>query len=59
MNKKRLWILGVGVIFSRMSNMQVLCPYYVKGHMKAMLYWQMCGFIFQIWAQWINSKTID
>ena len=23
-----------------------------------MLYWQMCGFIFQIWAQWIDSKTI-
>ena len=39
--------------------MQVLCPYYVKDHMKAMLYWQMCGFIFQIWAQWIDSKTID
>ena len=19
----------------------------------------MCGFIFQIWAQWIDSKTID
>ena len=28
--------------------MQVLCPYYVKDHMKAMLYWQQCGFIFQI-----------
>ena len=39
--------------------MQVLCPYYLEGHMKAMLYWQMCGFIFQIWAQWIDSKTID
>ena len=38
-----------------MSNMQVLCIYYIK----AMLYWQMCGFIFQIWAQWIDSKTID
>ena len=24
-----------------MPNMQVLCPYYVKDHMKAMLYWQM------------------
>ena len=24
-----------------------------------MLYWQMCGFIFQILAQWIDSKTID
>ena len=42
-----------------MPNMQVLCPYYVKDDMKAMLYWQMCGFIFQIWAQWIDSKTID
>ena len=39
-----------------MPNMQVLCPY-VKDHMKAMLYWQMYGFIFQIWAQWIDSKT--
>ena len=41
-----------------MPNMQVLCPYHVKDHMKAMLYWQMCGFIFQIWAQWIDSKRI-
>ena len=48
-----------GLIFSRMPNMQVLCPYHVKDHMKAMLYWQMCGFIFQIWAQWIYSKTTD
>ena len=38
--------------------MQVLCPYYVKDHMKAMLHWQMCGFVSQIWAQWIDSKTI-
>ena len=42
-----------------MPNMQVLCPYYVNDHMKAMLYWQMCGFIFQIWAQRIDSTTID
>ena len=42
-----------------MPNMQVLCPYYVNDHIKAMLYWQMCGFIFQIWAQLIDSKTID
>ena len=42
-----------------MPNLQVLCPYYVKDHMKAMLHWQMCGFISQIWAQWIDSKTID
>ena len=48
-----------GLNFSRMPNMQVLCPYYVKDRMKAMLYWQMCGFNFQIWAQWIDSKTID
>ena len=40
-----------------MPNMQVLCPYYVKEHMKAMLYWQMC-FIFQIWAKRIDSKLI-
>ena len=40
-----------------MPNMQVLCPYYVKAHMKATLYWQMCGLIFQIWAQWIDSKN--
>ena len=33
-----------------MPNMQVLCPYYVKDHMKAMLHWQMCGFISQILA---------
>ena len=25
--------------------MQVLYPYYVKNHMKAMLHWQMCGCI--------------
>ena len=24
-----------------MPNMQVLCPYYVKDHMKAMLHWEM------------------
>ena len=44
-----------------MPNMQGLCPYfYLKDHnMEAMLYWQMCGLIFQIWAQWIDSKTID
>ena len=24
-----------------------------------MLHWQMCGCIFQIWAQWIDYKTID
>ena len=23
-----------------------------------MLHWQVCGFISQIWAQWIDSKTI-
>ena len=40
-----------------MPNMQGLCPYYLKDHMKAMLYWQICGFIFQIWAQWIDSKN--
>ena len=28
-----------------MYDMQVLCPFYVKDHMKAMLHWQMCGFI--------------
>ena len=27
-----------GLIFSRMPNMQVLCPYYAKDHMKAMLH---------------------
>ena len=42
-----------------MPNMQVCCPYYVKDHMEAILYCQMGGFIFQIWAQWIDSKTID
>ena len=42
-----------------MHNMQVLCPYYVKDHMKAMLHWQMGGFISKIWAQWIDFKTID
>ena len=42
-----------------MHNMQVLCPYDVNDHMKAMLHWQMCGFISQIWAQWLDSKTID
>ena len=41
-----------------MPNMQVLSPYYVKDHMKATLYWQMCGFIFQIWAQLIDSNTV-
>ena len=38
--------------------MQVSCPFYVKDQLRAMLYWQMCGFIFQIWAHWIDSKTI-
>ena len=28
-----------------MPNMQVLFPYYVKHHKKAMLHWQMCGCI--------------
>ena len=42
-----------------MPNMQVLCPYYVQDYMKAMLHWQMCGFISQIWAQLNDSKTID
>ena len=42
-----------------MPNMQVLCPYYVKNNMKAMLHWQMYGSIFNIWAQWIDYKTID
>ena len=41
-----------------MPNMQVLCPYYVKYHMKAMLNGQMRGFISQIWAQWIDSKQL-
>ena len=40
-----------------MPNMQVLCPYYVEDRMKAML--QICSFISQIWAQLIDSKTID
>ena len=32
--------------FSRMPNMQVLYPYYVKkNHMIALLHWQMCGCI--------------
>ena len=39
-----------------MPNMQVLCPYYVQNHMKAMLHWQMCGCIFKIWAQLIDYK---
>ena len=43
--------------FSRIF--QVLCPYYAQDHMKAMLHWQMCGLISQIWAQWIDYKTID
>ena len=38
-----------------MPNMQVLCPYYVKDHMQAVLHWQMCGFISQIWAQCYKS----
>ena len=37
-------------LFQDAYNMQVLCPYYVKDHMKAMLSWHMCGFIFKIWA---------
>ena len=40
-------------------NMQVSCPFYVKDQLRTMLYWQMCGFISQIWAQWIDYKTID
>ena len=42
-----------------MPNILVLCPYYVKKHIKAMLHWQMCGCIFRIWAQLIDYKTID
>ena len=46
-----------------MPNMQVLCPYYVKNNkknnMKVMMHWQMFGCIFEIWAQWIDYKTID
>ena len=44
-----------------MPNMQVLCPYYVKKkkNMKAMLHWQICGCIYQNWAQWIDYETID
>ena len=42
-----------------MANMQVLCPNYVKNHMKAMLHWQMCGCILKILAEWIDYKTID
>ena len=30
-----------------MHDMQVLCPYYVKDHMKAILHWLMCGLISQ------------
>ena len=56
---QRLDTSSEGLIFSRMHNMQVLCPYYVKDHMKAMLHWQMWGLISQICAQWIDSKTID
>ena len=33
-----LLMFSEGLIFSRMHNMQVLCPYYVKYHMKAMLH---------------------
>ena len=35
-------------------NMQVSFPFYVKDQMRTM-YWQMCGFIFQIRAQCIDS----
>ena len=31
-----------------MPNMQILCPYYVKDHMKTMMHLQMCGFISEI-----------
>ena len=43
--------------------MQVLCPYYVKKkkkkNMKAMMHGQMCGCFFEIWAPWIDYKTIN
>ena len=42
-----------------MPNMQGLCPYnYLKDHMKAMLYWQMCGFIFKFELSESIPKTI-
>ena len=53
------YFIMICYIFPRMPNMQVLCSYYVKNHMKAMLHWQMCGCIFKIWAQWIDYKTTD
>ena len=34
-----------------MPNMQVLCPYYVNDRIKAVLYWQMCGFTFKVEAK--------
>ena len=37
-----------GLIFSRMPNMEVLYPCYVKNHMKAMLLWQMGGCILNL-----------
>ena len=53
-------ISSEGLIFSRMPNMQVLCPYYVKTHMKAMMHWQMCGCIFEsIIKQFIKHLFIQ
>ena len=37
-----------------MHNMQLLCPYYAKEYIKAMLNWQMYGRMIQIWAHWIG-----
>ena len=43
-----------------MPNMQVLCPYYVKNHMKASCIDSYVWlYIFKIWAQWIDYKTTD
>ena len=40
-----------GNILSRMPNMQVLCPCYVRCHIKVMLYGQMCRYLLKIGAQ--------
>ena len=59
-----IWNITIRYNFWRTSlfqdaYLQVLYPYYVENHMKAMLHWQMCGCIGKIWAQRIDYKTID
>ena len=50
----KITVKFIGNILSRMPNMQVLCPCYVRRHKKVMLYGQMGRYLLKIGAQWID-----